>query len=152
MRQLILFATACMLGMPVSPAALAAEVAPAARAGQVEVAGGGVGAAEEAALLAREKEFNLKLVFTLVEGNYVADVDVVVRDAKGETIVQRRDEGPLLLARLPEGMYTITAARPGKTIERKVKVVAGRLRTEYFRWPANLREDLPVSKWVEKPE
>lgn len=24
------------------------------------------------------------------------------------------------------------------------------LRTEYFRWPANLEEDLPVSRWLDK--
>jgi len=44
---------------------------------------GGVGASSQEDLKAREREFNLKLVFTLVEGNYVADVNVAIRDAGG---------------------------------------------------------------------
>jgi hypothetical protein len=60
---------------------------------RVAVAGG---EAELAALAAREKEFNLKLVFSLVQGNYVADVDVTVSDAKGAKVIERSANGPFL--------------------------------------------------------
>lgn len=150
MRRLALTVGGLLLGAALAGYGAAAETSPAARAGEVEVVGGGIGTDEQQSLIAREKEFNLKLVFTLVQGNYVADVNVVVRDARGETIVERQGEGPLLLARLPAGDYTVTATHDGRTLTRKVKLSASRLRTEYLRWPADPKEDLPVSRWLEK--
>jgi hypothetical protein len=43
---------------------------------------GGIGSASQEQLGAHEKEFNLKLVFTLVEGNYLSDVSVRLARAK----------------------------------------------------------------------
>lgn len=114
----------------------------------VKYVSGGVGADSEARLNARAKEFNLKLLFTLNEGNYVADVGVKVADAKGRTVIEHVADGPLFLARLPQGQYTVTASYEGRALTRKVSVGSG-LRTEQFRWPANPAEDLPVSRWRE---
>jgi len=102
---------------------------------------GGIGEAAQARLLAREKEFNLKLVFTLVEGNYVSDVGVDVKDASGRTVISHVTEGPFFLARLPAGTYSLTAAYGGQSQARKVTVVAGHLRTEYLRWNSNPQAD-----------
>lgn len=117
---------------------------------EVAVLSGGVGESEQQALAAREQEFNLKLVFSLVQGNYVADVNVAVSDGKGRKVIERGDVGPFLLARLPAGEYDVLAARGATTVSRKVKVVSGKLRTEYLRWPANPEQDLPISRWVGK--
>jgi hypothetical protein len=130
--------------------AAGAESGAAARAREIEVVAGGIGEAELAALAAREKEFNLKLVFSLVQGNYVADVDVTVSDAKGTKVIERSTDGPCLLARLPAGEYSVIATRGGRTISRKFKVAAGRLRTEHLRWPADPEQDLPVSRWIDR--
>jgi hypothetical protein len=135
-----------MIGLP----AAGAEGTGGARAGEIEVVAGGIGEAELAAITAREKEFNLKLVFSLVQGNYVADVDVTVSDAKGAKVIERSAVGPFVLARLPAGEYSATATRGGRTISRKFKVAAGRLRTEHLRWPADPGQDLPVSRWIDK--
>ena len=135
-----------MLAQP----AAGAESGGVARAGEVEVVAGGIGEAELAALAAREKEFNLKLVFSLIQGNYVADVDVTVSDARGAKVIERSANGPFLLARLPAGEYSATATRGGRTISRKFKVTAGRLRTEHLRWPADPEQDLPVSRWIDR--
>ena len=102
---------------------------------------GGIDEAAQARLLAREKEFNLKLVFTLVEGNYVSDVGVEVKDASGRTVISHVTEGPFFLARLPAGTYSLTAAYGGQSQARKVTVVAGHLRTEYLRWKSNPQAD-----------
>jgi hypothetical protein len=127
-----------------------AVAADAAGPREVAVLAGGIGEDEQQALLAREKEFNLKLVFSLVQGNYVAEVDVVVSDAKGGRRVERAAVGPIFLARLPAGQYEVAATHGGRTVTRKVKLIEGRLRTEHLRWPADPAGDLPVSRWLEK--
>lgn len=110
---------------------------------------GGIGVTEQEQLLAREKEFNLKLVFSLVQGNYVADVAVKIADAKGRSLLEHLAPGPFFFARLPAGQYTVAATYEGRTLTRKVKLVEGRLRTEYLRWPANPETDSPVSRWLD---
>jgi hypothetical protein len=124
-----------------SPARVAAP-APAA-ATPVQYVSGGIGVAEQEALKAREAEFNLKLVFTLVEGNYVADVRVLLRDGKGGVIIDDVASGPIFLARLPAGTYTIEATYRDRTVTRKA-AVDGRLHTEYLRWPSNPAADFPL--------
>jgi hypothetical protein len=104
---------------------------------------GGVGASSQEELKAREREFNLKLVFTLVEGNYVADVNVVIRDAGGRSVLEHVAPGPLLMAKLPRGTYTVSATYEGRTQSRKVSI-GERLRTEQFRWPSNPHTDFPL--------
>ena len=124
---------------------------PAAARQEVAVLAGGIGDDELLALRAREKEFNLKLVFSLVQGNYLADVDVVVVDQRGATVLERLNTGPILLARLPAGEYSITVSHDGKAVSRKVRIATGRLRTEHVvRWPADPENDLPVSRWIDR--
>lgn len=104
------------------------------------VAGGiGVEAQERFNKLAKDR-FNLKLVFTLNEGNYIADVNVAVKDARGRTVVEEMADGPYLLAKIPRGRYTVTATYDGKTVTRTMQVGAG-LRTAYLRWPSNPATD-----------
>jgi hypothetical protein len=133
-------------GSPAGPVAAGLAVQ---RAGDVTYIGGGIGETEQEQMIAREKEFNLELVFSLVQGNYVADVDVVVSDAKGGKAVEHFVRGPFFMAKLPAGQYIVAATYEGRTVTRKVAVSDGRLRTEYFRWPAG-PEDTPVSRWTEK--
>jgi len=111
----------------------------------VEYASGGVGDNALQQMNERAKDFNLKLVFTLNEGNYIADVNVTVKDAKGRTVVEDVAEGPIFLARLPAGQYNVTANFDGKTQTRKLRVGKG-LRTEYLRWPSNPETDNPLPR------
>lgn len=105
---------------------------------------GGVGEDALARLKAREKEFNLKLVFTLTEGNYLADVGVSIADASGRPLVEHVTDGPIFMARLPAGTYVVTARYSGSAQTRKVSLSAGRLHTEYLRWPSDPRTDFPA--------
>ena len=121
----------------------AAEKVP-APSGNVSFISGGVGIDSEQQIKAREKEFNLKLVFTLVEGNYLADVGVRVSDSAGKTVIETVAEGPFFLAKLPSGTYTVSATYNGKAQTRKVTVGA-RLQTAYLRWPSNPQVDLTLA-------
>jgi hypothetical protein len=111
---------------------------------------GGIGDAEQQQFAAREQEFNLKLVFSLTAGNYLADVTVLVSDAKGHKLIEHVAEGPLFMARLPAGEYQVAVTHRGKTLNRKTRLADHRLRTEHFRWPADPQDDLPVSRWLDK--
>ena len=115
-----------------------------APAAEVSYVSGGIGVAEQEALKAREQDFNLKLVFTLVEGNFLADVGVQVKDGAGETLIEHIAGGPMFLARLAPGRYTVSATYEGRSITRKVLVGPAGMRTEYFRWPANPDLDGPL--------
>ena len=110
----------------------------------VSFVSGGVGVDSEERLKAREKEFNLKLVLTLVEGNYLADISINVKDAAGKTLVDDVADGPFFMVKLPAGSYSVTVGNNGQTQTRKVSVRADRLRTEYFRWPSNPQTDFPL--------
>lgn len=147
MRNVVVVGT--VLGVVLAGAlpAMAQQERVTSRDGIAYVAGG-IGEDSQARLKAREAEFNLKLVFTLVEGNYVADVAVTLKDAHGRTLVEHVAGGPVFMARLPAGAYSVEVSYEGRPQARKVKVV-DRLRTEYFRWPSNPQTDLPVSRWLE---
>ena len=109
---------------------------------------GGIGAGEIAELKAREGDYNLKLVFSLIEGNYIAEVNVVIKSAAGAMVVEHLADGPIFMARLPAGAYAVNVTYLGNAQTRTVKV-GNRLRTEYFRWPSNPETDFPVSRWLE---
>jgi hypothetical protein len=111
----------------------------------IEYLSGGIGINSQEEINARAKDFNLKLVFTLNEGNYVADVGVALKDARGRTVVDDTAGGPFFLAKLPAGQYTVAATYEGRTVTRKVQVGKG-LRTEYLRWPSNPENDNPLPR------
>lgn len=101
---------------------------------------GGIGTDSQERLKARASEFNLKLVFTLVEGSYLSDVGVVIKDAAGRTLVEHVADGPFFMAKLPAGAYSVTATYEGKSQTRKVNA-SSKLRTEYLRWASNPQAD-----------
>jgi hypothetical protein len=111
----------------------------------IEYLSGGVGIDAQDRINERARDFNLKLVFTLNEGNYVADVGVALKDARGRTVVEDTADGPFFLAKLPAGQYTVAATYEGKTVTRKLQVGKG-LRTEYLRWPSNPGADNPLPR------
>jgi hypothetical protein len=125
--------------------ALIAWVAPAAhgKADEIVMASSGVpyvtgGAGTEAVdrLRAMEKDFNLKLVFALDNGEYLADVDVSVLDAADRVVLDAPSEGPWLLAKLPAGNYQVNVNYRGRVERRTVAVGATTLKTIDFRWPS----------------
>lgn len=106
---------------------------------------GGVGLDAEERLPEQQKNFNLKLMFTLVEGNYLADVNVVVADAKGNKLIKHLADGPFFMAKLPQGQYTVSATYEGNTQTRRVNVSTGHLNTVHLRWPRNPETDYVIS-------
>ena len=96
---------------------------------------GGVGDESMAAITAQEKAFDLKLFLVGQSGSYLSDVRITITDQHGKGVLLTSSEGPLLLANLPSGNYTVKAQKNGQTLEQKISVTRGKLSTTYFRFP-----------------
>ena len=82
----------------------------------------GIGLDERKALAIIGKDYNLKLVFYVTTREYLADVDLAVRDSAGNTLIDLVSEGPWFFTKLPPGMYTAEATAMGKKIRKRVRV------------------------------
>ena len=108
--------------------------------GTVPAVSGGVSLNARDTLRGSESNANVKMVFALNTGNYVADVQVKVLDSAGRTIIDDISNGPWLLARLPAGSYTAHATYNGHTVTQKFGVGKSGMRTAQFRWPASVEQ------------
>ena len=96
---------------------------------------GGVGDDSMAQLTAREKEFDLKLFLVGQSGTYLSDIRITIIDTSGTGVLLTTSEGPLLLANLPAGTYSVKAQKNGHSLTQKISVSPGKLQTTYFRFP-----------------
>ena len=87
---------------------------------------GGVGQEEVQVLKTIATGFPVQLVVSSREGAYLADVDVRITSAKGETVLDARLPAPWLLVDLAPGTYAISVTYAGKTQQRKVTVLPGK--------------------------
>lgn len=104
--------------------------------GGISYVSGGIGEDALAKMETLTKDFDLKLVFALQDGHYVTDVNVVIADTKGKTLLDATSEGPWFLTTLPAGNYQIVATFAGNAVKRAVTVGKADLQTVGFRWAA----------------
>jgi hypothetical protein len=117
----------------------AAVLPPMQHAGNVEYLSGGIGQDESRAIEHVAKAWPLTLEFAMKDrqrSDFVADVAVVVRDAKGRVALKTESDGPFLLARLAPGKYEVDATLDGKTLHEQVSVRQGEPTRTTFLWPA----------------
>ena len=103
----------------------------------IEVASGGIGDGQSTAIQSEARHWPLTLEFAVrdhAKSDYAADVQVIVRDTKGQTVLKTTSGGPFLLARLDPGQYTIQASLNGKMLQQKVTVGHEPIR-HLFLWP-----------------
>ncbi len=118
-----------LLGCAMLSTAQAQEINPLPQATMVS---GGVGDSEVDKIAAMQKDYSLKLIFAKAGGEYLADVDVIIHDRKGNTIINANSVGPILLVKLKSGTYTVDASSDKETKTRKVVVNKTGLRTYYI--------------------
>jgi hypothetical protein len=96
---------------------------------------GGIGKDEEVALHRIAKEFPLRLTFSeRKDGEFLADVPVVIADARGNPVFELPKAGPMLYVMLPNGKYKVSARFKGLTESQEV-TLAGKDGTDlYFHW------------------
>lgn len=86
--------------------------------GTIQYVSGGIGKDESDAMKQAGADYPLLLEFASTakgaqdgngKGEFVADVDVAIRDASGKEVLHTQVDGPLLLVRVPPGRYALTA-------------------------------------------
>ena len=95
---------------------------------------GGFGLEERAELKAIGKTDNLELSFALQNKDYIGGARVLIKDKNGTEILEAVSDGPLLFAKLPEGIYIVEATAMGKTLEQTVQVLSKGQARLYFAW------------------
>jgi len=96
---------------------------------------GGVGLDERDQMRATAAGFDLRMMFSYARsGEFIAGVDVTIRDAQGREVLVVPDAGPLLYAKLPSGIYRVTAEAEGGTQTRTVSVQQGRPVESHLTW------------------
>lgn len=95
--------------------------------GDVTYLCGGVGSEEAAFMKRQAKDYDLMLTFATRSGAYLADVDVDISDARGNSVLQANCDAPIMLVDLPKsGNYKVRADTAGYTLNRSVKVATGK--------------------------
>lgn len=90
---------------------------------------GGVGQREQSALIEEADFHDLLVTFARrSDGAYLANVEVTVLGPNGDAVIHATTEGPILLADMPAGSYTILARVPGWEEERRIVEISGEAR------------------------
>jgi hypothetical protein len=94
---------------------------------------GGIGLSERDELRALSDQFNLQLMFAMHgSGNYLADVQVRILDARGAPVLNATSQGPYFMAQLPPGSYTVEADMFGQTQRQTVRVGPRQSRLNFY--------------------
>lgn len=104
---------------------------------------GGISSDEVNQFKSHAKEYLLEIVFvqkTDPEENgrieeYLAEVQLQIKDSKGNVVLDTMTDGPFFLADLPLGKYQITADHDGVIKNNMVKIVAKKHQRMVFLWP-----------------
>ena len=129
-----IFAAALALGL--AGAAFAQDGLPPVRTyGSVSYVTGGIGLDESTAIKAAEKDFALSLLFTQNKrGEYLSGVKVSIKDKAGKTVLEAVSDGPMLLAKLPAGVYKVSAEHDGNALSKTVRVEPKGVTRAAFVW------------------
>ena|SRR5437868_6110703 len=104
----------------------------------VSYVNGGFGHEEAEALRAEARAYPLQLTFSRrgegQHAEFVADVHLQIVDASGRVVIDRESQGPIFMAHLPDGQYTISAEYQGRTQTRRVAVNNERHEAVSFYW------------------
>lgn len=115
----------------------------------IEYLSGGIGQDEVQAIKGVERNWPLTLEFATKDksrATFAANVKVLIRNDKGHAVLEASGVGPLLLARLTPGHYSVEAHFAGKTMLQKVEVIEGHPTKAVILWPAGTGESTPERK------
>jgi len=122
-----------------SPGVLASAESAVHTQGNVTYVVGGLAKADANAIEHAAPFYSLQLEFLRKaepKDEYLSHVKVRIKDAQGKMVLDVTTDGPFLLARLPAGKYTVSAARDGEVKSRIVRVIPHRHQRAVFRWQA----------------
>jgi hypothetical protein len=130
-----LFATAPTISSAMDDAT--SELPPELTQGNITYITGGIGHDEAMAMRRQEAQYPLSLEFVKRAGpvgEYLAGVNVTIKDRQGKTKLETVADGPIVLARLPVGKYTVSAELDGQIKNRDVVIVTQKPERLVFEW------------------
>jgi hypothetical protein len=96
---------------------------------------GGIGEEDRQAMQEASANYNLWITFAVKKsGEYLADTQVTIKDASGNTVLDATSDGPWFYAKLPKGKYRVDATVNGKTQTKTVIVHEKRHAELYYYW------------------
>ncbi len=96
---------------------------------------GGIGQDEQATMKRLSKDFPLRLTFSeRKDDEYIANVPVVISDARGNPVFVLDKSGPMLFVILPNGKYKVSARFKGLTEAQEVTIDGASGKDLYFHW------------------
>jgi hypothetical protein len=106
--------------------------------GSVTYISGGIGKDESDAMKQAVSRYSLAIEMASPaspRAQYVADVKIDIRDQRGATVLNTISDGPILLANLPPGRYTVNATKNGASQQRDIVVGSGARPRVMFSFP-----------------
>ena len=137
MKKIILIAMSLFVVGTVSVSFSADYTAPLPAVKQYEgvpYISGGIGDEELSALRSIGSQYNLKLVFALKSGEYLADITVQIKDAAGKIVLDAVSDGPCFFTRLTPEKYTVIAVMQGNVVTQKVQLHPKGQSVLHFYW------------------
>jgi hypothetical protein len=139
-NRVLLVSLLAAMSLPTATALASVDAAlpPAQRAGSITYLSGGSDPAQATAMRGVEARYPLELNFLWGRGakeTEVAGVEWSIRNAAGHELLDVRSGGPLVLASLPDGRYTVTARYDGTALSRAVAVHKGMHDDLLLEWP-----------------
>lgn len=83
---------------------------------------GGIGDESRVEMQQSAAEYNVHLMFTNRQGEFLADIPVTIATRSGQVLYSGISDGPLLYLKLPPGIYQIAAEIDGAWQKRRVQV------------------------------
>jgi hypothetical protein len=103
--------------------------------GHITYITGGIGDDEQQAMEASAHDYNLLISNAEKDGSFTAGTNLVIRDAKGQEVLQTHNTGPLFYAQLPPGDYVVDATFNGVERVRDVSVKGSHPAELHLIWP-----------------
>lgn len=97
---------------------------------------GGIGLEEREALQAVQSNYNLRILSSGLQGHFVGESLISVRDKSGAELVSTV-AGPVFYANLPAGSYTVVGTYNGQSKTQRVTVGGSKTSRISFAWPAS---------------
>ncbi len=102
---------------------------------------GGIGKDDAATMRRLAGEFPLRMTFSeRKDGEFLADVPVVIADARGNPVFELPKAGPMLFVMLPQGRYRVSARFKGLTESHWVTIAAQGGQDIAFHWHGRVRQ------------
>jgi hypothetical protein len=114
--------TAQLAAGPAAPVAMHAP-------GGIDYVSGGAGKEDRDAMATQRGSYTLEVVLSGVGGEYVVVDALRVLSSQGGEVLIVHDAGPIVMARLPAGSYTLETTWHGKSERRSVSVASSAVKT-----------------------